>query len=100
MNSKTIKYENIEMVSDRKYLYEHLSNRSLKLIDDILGAYFQGKIDFEAPRFENGEPDFTGEYQLIINDTSYQENGYELIVMKWVEDHETTGYMVDCFDMS
>ena len=87
-------YKNIEFTSDRKYLYDHFSPKALKIIDDILEAYSQDKIDFEEPRLENGEPDFTGTYRLIIKDNTYQETGYELLVMQWAENHESTEYMV------
>lgn len=46
---------------------------------------------------ENGEPDFTGTYRLIIKDNTYQETGYELLVMQWAENHESTEYMEECF---
>ena len=90
-------YKNIEFTSDRKYLYDHFSPKALKIIDDILEAYSQDKIDFEEPRLENGEPDFTGTYRLIIKDNTYQETGYELLVMQWAENHESTEYMEECF---
>lgn len=89
--------KNIEFTSDRKYLYDHFSPKALKIIDDILEAYSQDKIDFEEPRLENGEPDFTGTYRLIIKDNTYQETGYELLVMQWAENHESTEYMEECF---
>lgn len=47
------------------------------------------------PRYENGEPDFYGEFKLIIKDNSYKPHGYELLILKWVEDYEDTGYMIE-----
>lgn len=91
-----MEYKNIEKTSDKQYLYNNLSGEKLKEIDDILGAYFSGKINFIVPRLENGEPDFCGEFKLIINDDTYEKTGNELLVLRWVEDYEDTGYMVDC----
>lgn len=73
-----------------------MSNEKLKEIDDILEAYFRDKIDFVVPVFENGEVDFCGEFELIINDDAYEKTGNELLVMKWVEDYEDTGYLMEC----
>lgn len=70
----------------------------MKQIDDILNAYFSGKIDFIVPRYEDGEPNFYGEFEIIINDNTYQENGNELLIMKWVEDFECTDYLIECME--
>ena len=91
-----MKYKHIEQTADNQFLYNHLSAESLKQIDDILEAYSLGRIDFIEPRYEDGEPDFDGEYKLIINDKTYKETGWELLVLKWIEGHENTGYVVEC----
>jgi hypothetical protein len=90
-------FTNIEACSDKEYLYKNLNTESLNLIEDILEAYNSDKIDFITPRYENGEPDFYGDFKLVVNDESYIENGTELLVLKWYEDYEDTGYLVECF---
>lgn len=93
-----MKFKNIEKTKDKQYLYDNLSNERLKEIDDILEGYFCDKIDVIVPIFANGEPDFCGEFKLIINDDTYEKTGNELLVLRWVEDYENTGYMVDCIN--
>lgn len=96
--AESMKYKNIERTADRQLLYDSLSVDTLNEIDAILGAYFEGRIDFQEPRFENGEPDFCGDYELIIIDKDYKELGNELLVMKWIEDRENTGYLIECME--
>jgi len=87
-------YPNIEKCADKQHLYNNLSEAALRLIENTLTCY-PNKIDFTAPRYENGEPDFYGEFELIIKDDSYKPHGYELLILKWVEDYEDTGYMIE-----
>ena len=90
-------FSNIETCSDKEYLYKNLNTESLNLIEGVLEAYNSGKIDFITPRYEDGEPNFYGDFELVINDNMYIENGTELLVMKWYESYEDTGYLVECF---
>lgn len=89
-------YKNIEGCTDKQYLYDNLSDNALQIIDNVIEAYYSNRIDFVEPRFEDGEPDFCGEFELTIKDNSYEKNGNELLILKWVEDYEDTEYMVEC----
>lgn len=91
------KYPFIEKTKDKQYLYNHLSEPALKDIEHILEAYSIGAIDFEVPEYEDGTPDFSGEFKLIIVDDSYEKIGCELLVLKWIEDYEDTEYLIEFF---
>ena len=96
---KLIEYTASKHLNNISYNYygnKKTYHEFLKQIDDILEAYSLGRIDFIEPRYEDGEPDFDGEYKLIINDKTYKETGWELLVLKWIEGHENTGYVVEC----
>lgn len=92
-NNKT--YKNIEQCADKDILLSSLSEKQLDLIESTLEAYRNETIGFNEPCYEDGTPDFSGNYELIINDTAYTPNGFELTILKWVEDREDTGYMID-----
>lgn len=81
-------FKSIERCSDKQMLYDALSLEALKVIDSILEAHFDGLIDVKEPRLENGDPDFDGEFELIINDETYESKGPELLILKWVNDYE------------
>jgi len=89
-------YKNIELCTDKKYLYENLNEESLKEINRILEAYWNKQIDIYVPGRETGEHDLSNA-ELIIKDKEYVERGLELLVIKWVESWEDTGYLIDCF---
>lgn len=95
---KINRYKNINQTSDRQLLYDNLSQENLLMIDDVLDAYFSGRIDLKIPRFENGDVDFCGEFELIKKDFSYPEYGSEILILKWVEDFEDTGYLIECLE--
>ena len=91
------KYPRIDETRDKQYLYDNLPEKQLCMIEDVLNAYGQGRIDIEIPRYEDdGTVDFCGEFEIIINDSSYVCNGFEIMIIKWIEDFEDTGYMVEC----
>lgn len=90
-------FENIEVLEDKDHLYKYLDIDSLKEIDSILDAYFGRKIDLIIPRYENGEVDFDNEFLVVVNDKDYKETGNEVLVIKWVEGFEDTGYLIECF---
>lgn len=93
---KNYKFSFIDETRDKQILYRELSSDKLFEINNILEAYSCGRIDFKVPRLDNGEPDFDGEFELINNDNTYEETGSELLVMKWVEGYEDTGYLIEC----
>ena len=86
----------ISKCADRERLFNELQLPQLEMIDYVLDSYFQGKIDFNDPYTINGDPDWEGEYELIINDSNYVQIGIELLVMKWVADRESTDYLIEC----
>ena len=92
------KFKYIEVCGDEQYLYDNLNEEGLTVIDNILEAYWNGKIDIIAPHFEDDEEqevDFCGDFKVIINDKSYVETGFEELIMRWINDWEDTGYMVE-----
>lgn len=86
----------ISHTADCEILFDNLSLEILNNIEDILSACVSGKIELYVPRDKNDEPDFFGDFDLIINDEQYIENGYELLVLKWIDDFECTDYLIDC----
>ena len=90
-------YREIEHTADKEILYSYLVEPELDIIETILRAYKEGKIDIIEPRDENGEPDFDGTFELIINDCNHQKTGYEMPILKWINDWETTDYIVGLF---
>lgn len=90
-------YREIEHTADKEILYSYLVEPELDIIETILRAYNEGKIDIIEPRDENGEPDFDGIFELVINDENYQGTGYEMSILKWINDWETTDYIVGLF---
>ena len=91
-------FKSIERCSDKQMLYDALSLKAMKVIDSILEAHFDGLIDVKEPRLANGDPDFEGEFELVIDDPDYVCCGCELLILKWVNDYEDTGYMIECMN--
>lgn len=89
------KYPIIDGCADKEYLYSNLSNRELALIEGILSAYTQGKIDLYIDRYDDGTVKFDGDHELVVNDSSYRSVGIEIPVIMWYESFEDTGYLVD-----
>lgn len=94
--SNRYKYPNIESAADKEDLYECLTENVLVEIEKILEAYGNGKIDLFIPRDEYDEIDWDRDMEVIIKDENYKQTGAELLILKWWEDHEDTGYMIEC----
>ena len=88
-------FKEIMNCADREMLFQHLTVKALNDVEHVLEGYHKGEIDFIEPRDEFGNPE-VGEYQLIINNADYKQTGIELLVMKWVENHESTDYLIEC----
>lgn len=88
-------YPIIDGCADKEYLYSNLSNRELALIEGILSAYTQGRIDLHIDRYDDGTVKFDGDHELVVNDSSYKSVGIEIPVIMWYESFEDTGYLVD-----
>lgn len=91
------KYPHLFNTRDFDILKKALFPAGLHIIDNILNAYYADKIDIEVVRNADGQIEFDKSGGLIINDENYVPNGFESLVIKWVEDMEDTGYMVECF---
>lgn len=91
-------YPYLTNTRDGEYIKGALNPQGLRTIEDILGAYGKDRIDIEVVRDENDQIEFDKSGSLIIKDESYVETGFESLVIKWVEDMEDTGYLVECFD--
>lgn len=90
------KFLHIEQCRDKQYLYEHLNESELQLIEDILQAESYGKISLSEVQYDgNGNFDFDT-LDIIIHDETYVQNGYELLVLKWINDFEDTGFLTEC----
>ena len=71
---------------DWKILKANLSAKDISIIREIMEAYNRGEIDFEEDE---------GEYFLIINDESYKETDFELLVLRWLEDRVETETLIE-----
>lgn len=95
-NFQSIAYPHIASLHNGITLYKTLSHEALEIIEDVLVATIESKIDIKLPSSteQTGEPE-DGEFHLIIYDNSYKENGCELLVLKWLEDCEDTEYLIE-----
>ena len=91
-------YPHLSLCADFKYLKDNLNSESLQIIESILDAYNKNKIDLDISRDEDGKFDFSNDISLSVLDKGYVETGFELLVLKWYESYEDTGYLVECFD--
>lgn len=58
-------FKNIEQVSDKKSLYESLSENSLEIIDSVLEAY--NKVEIEPIKFDYAEQYCENNYEGIVD---------------------------------
>lgn len=89
-----MQYQILSETTDYECLLHNFNCKQLKTIRDILEAY-PNRIDLQIPRYDDGMVDFCGDFELIIKDKTYQPNGYEILVLKWIEDYENTGCLVE-----
>lgn len=90
------KFQRISECADKNYLFRNLSVPELHMVENILQAYKKGKINLDVSRdVDTHEINFDGEFNLIIEEPSYEEIGIEVTVLKWFESYEDTGYMID-----
>lgn len=82
-------FPNIDRCYDKEHLYYHLNNEQLQIIENVLQAREEQKIDLYDIQ------DIEGDYELIIKDDSYKQNGYELLILKWFEDLIETEYLIE-----
>ena len=87
----------VEKTRDFWLLNDKLNNEKILLIDTILSAYSHEKIDMDLHKTEDGNFDFEN-IDLVIKDPSYKVNGFELLILKWYEDYEDTGYLIECLE--
>ena len=87
----------VEKTRDFWQLNDKLNNEKILLIDTILSAYSHEKIDMDLHKTEDGNFDFEN-IDLVIKDPSYKVNGFELLILKWYEDYEDTGYLIECLE--
>ena len=92
------KFPLISGCSDHEILFSKLREEKLLIIERILYAYENGKIDFEEPKNDDGEYLFCGEAELIIIDKSYIPTGLETTVLRWYESHEDTDFIIEVFE--
>ena len=92
------KFPLISGCSDHEILFSKLREEKLLIIERILYAYENGKIDFEEPKNDDGEYLFCGEAELIIIDKSYKPTGLETTVLRWYESHEDTEFLIEVFE--
>ena len=89
----------VSKTRDFEMLKAKLNIESLRLIDNICQAYNRGRIDLDVSRDENGNFNFE-DVKLVYKDPFYDETGFELVVLKWLEDMEDTGYLIDSLELS
>lgn len=90
-------FDYIERATKKQFLYDNLSDDSLREIDGILEAYFNDRIDIVEKNTDEDDSEDDGEYKLVINDKCYEETGNELIVLKWIEGYEETAALFERF---
>ena len=90
-------YYYIGHTADKDKLFSNLSPANLNIIEGILKAYICERIDFTEPRDDANGIYADTKYELIVKDQSYEQTGYELAVLKWYEDRESTDWLIDCF---
>ena len=89
-------FKEISQCTDKEMLYASLSYDALRIIEDTLNAYFTGRIDIVEPRFDDDEPNFCGDFELILKSKGYVKNGFEELILKWINDYECTDYLIEC----
>lgn len=83
----------LSQCSDFYYLKENLSQESLEYIEKGLQLYNDNEIELIIPRDEKGEIiDFA---DIDVVDKNGQHSEYAIVV-KWYEDFEDTGYLIEC----
>lgn len=96
----TANYKVLSKCRDYSYLCEHLSKEQLSKMESVLTAYAYGKIDMDIPRDDTEDIDFSGDFELKINDPAYKEIGDELEIMRWYEGYGIdTDYLVEDFTL-
>lgn len=88
-------YPYISDCEDADYLFDHLSKNSLNFIESTLFNYSHDIISLVIPRDDNDEIDFDGEWRVEVKDNNRESTEEELMVLKWVEGFEDTGYLVE-----
>lgn len=86
-------FHNIDRCYDKEELYYQLNNEQLQIIENVLQAYEEQKIDLYDIQ------DVEGDYELIIKDDSYKPNGYELLILKWFEDLIETENLIEILNL-
>ena len=94
---ESIKYKHLEACSDFKVLNDYLTEKHLNEIEYILNAYATNKIDLIIPRDEKEKIVWEGDWDIKILDDSYRRIGGEILVLKWYEGFEDTGYLIECY---
>lgn len=80
-------YPLIRNSKDGEMLISRLSNNSLQKIEDILTAYTANRIDIIEPRYEDGEPNLSGDFEFWRNDDTYVRSFCEVDVLRWYCDY-------------
>jgi hypothetical protein len=89
-------YPLIRNTKDGETLISQLSSDSLQEIENILTAHTANRFDINEPRTEDGELDFFGDFEFVINDDSYNPSGCEVNVMRWYCDFGVeTDYLIE-----
>lgn len=89
----------VSKTRDFEMLKTKLNIESLRLIDNIYQDYNRGRVDLDVPKDKDGNFNFE-DVKLVYKDPFYEETGFELVVLKWLEDMEDTGYLIDCLEES
>ncbi len=93
---KKNKYFNLSETADFEYLKNHLTNKELAILEGVITAYIENRIDINIVRDENQEIIWDKSFGLIVRDPAYKEIGIETVAIKWYESFEDTGYLIDC----
>lgn len=93
------KFPLVSETTDAQELFDNLNDNALKEVEDILAAYSDNQIDIKIPEYDEYTGEFLDDFELIINDSSYVENGNEILVLRWYEDYEFTEHLIECLSL-
>ena len=98
-------YPHISDTKDFSILRSWLSERELKLANQVVGDFYAGKFEVEIPRYREADEtgyrkiNFDVPFPLIAHDDRYRGDSHatELAVtaFKWLEGFEDTGYFIE-----
>lgn len=102
---KDERYPHISDTKDFPILLSCLSEKEMKLAEQIVADYYAGKFEVEIPRYEEAdktgyrEINFDEPFPLTARDERYRSDPHAeelaVVAFKWLEDFEDTGNFIE-----